>query len=109
MFWYVCLCLIACHLKKEHILELRKMPADAISDKMDFKFVYEKKGEKKEFGQNELPDSTGHFHRKDIIFKKERIIVPPINDFVLNTISGTDTTEPSLNTRMNIICISSGI
>ncbi|HUS03345.1 MAG TPA: BT_3928 family protein, partial [Chitinophagaceae bacterium] len=68
--------------KGNNILELRKMPADAISDKMDFKFVYEKKGEKKEFGQNELPDSTWTFvSRKDIVIEKGKNNVPPINDF----------------------------
>lgn len=81
-----------------NILELRKMPADAVADKMEFKFVYEKNGEKKEFGQSELPDSTWTFvSRKDIIVEKGRNNEPPIKDFVLNTISGTDSTDAILN------------
>lgn len=84
--------------KGNNILELRKMPADAVSDKMDFRFIYEKNGEKKEFGQNELPDSTWTFvSRKDIVIEKGNNNVPPINDFVLNTLSGTDSTEAILN------------
>lgn len=84
--------------KGNNILELRKMPADAVPDKMEFKFVYEKNGEKKEFGQNELPDSTWTFvSRKDIVIEKGKNNVPPINDFVLNTISGADSTEAVLN------------
>jgi uncharacterized membrane protein YphA (DoxX/SURF4 family) len=84
--------------KGNNILELRKMPADAVPDKMEFKFVYEKNGDKKEFGQTELPDSTWTFvSRNDIVIESGKNNVPPINDFVLNTISGTDSTETVLN------------
>ncbi len=47
------------------------MPANAIPDKLDFKFVYEKNGEEKEFDQHSLPDSTWTFiKREDIIIEK---------------------------------------
>lgn len=81
-----------------NILELRKMPAGAVADKIDFVFVYEKNGEKKEFNKTGLPDSTWTFvSRKDIIVEKGKNNEPPIKDFFLTTISGTDTTEAILN------------
>ncbi len=81
-----------------NILELRKMPANAIPDKMDFKFVYEKNGENKEFGKDQLPDSTWTFvKREDIVIEKGKNNEPPIKDFFLNTMSGTDSTEAVLN------------
>ena len=81
-----------------NLLELRKMPADAVADKMDFNFVYEKNGEKKEFNKDQLPDSTWTFvSRKDVIIEKGKNNEPPIKDFFLNTLSGTDSTEAILN------------
>ena len=41
-----------------NILELRKMPADAVPDKFDFKFIYKKNGAEKEFAVSALPDSS---------------------------------------------------
>jgi uncharacterized membrane protein YphA (DoxX/SURF4 family) len=83
--------------KGNNILELRKMPADAIPDKLDFKFVYEKNGEKKEFDQNSLPDSTWTFvKREDIIIEEAKNNEPPIKDFFITTLSGTDTTDAIL-------------
>ena len=74
------------------------MPADAVQDKMEFKFVYEKNGEKKEFGSTELPDSTWTFvSRKDVLVEKGKNNEPPIKDFFLNTLSGADSTEAILN------------
>ena len=81
-----------------NILELRKIPADAVPDKIDFVFVYEKNGEKKEFNKTQLPDSTWTFvSRKDIIVEKGKNNEPPIKDFVLATTSGTDSTDAILN------------
>ncbi len=81
-----------------NILELRKMPADAVADKVDFKFIYEKNGEQKEFNKNQLPDSTWTFvKREDIIIEAGKNNEPPIKDFVLTTLSGSDTTEAILN------------
>ncbi len=84
--------------KGNNILELRKMPANAIPDKLDFKFVYEKNGEKKEFDQNSLPDSTWAFvNREDFIVEKGKNNEPPIKDFFITTLAGTDTTESILS------------
>lgn len=80
-----------------NIIELRKMPADAVMDKMDFIFIYSKDGKEKEFNKTELPDSSWTFvKRRDIILEKGKNNEPPIKDFVLNTLSGSDTTEAIL-------------
>lgn len=82
-----------------NILELRKMPKDAVPDKVDYKFVYKKNGENKEFLVSALPDSSWEFvERKQIIIEKGKNNIPLINDFVLITQSGADTTEALLNT-----------
>ena len=84
--------------KGNNILELRKMPADAVQDKVEFNFVYEKSGEKKSFNQNSLPDSTWTFvKREDVIIEKGKNNEPPVKDFFLTTISGVDSTEAILN------------
>ena len=84
--------------KGNNILELRKMPANAVQDKMSFTFIYEKNGEKKEFDQNALPDSTWNFvERKDVIIAKGTNNEPPIKDFFLTTLSGIDSTDAILN------------
>ena len=84
--------------KGGNVLQLRKMPADAVPDKIEMKFVYEKNGEKKEFDATGLPDSTWTFvSRKDVIVEKGKNNEPPIKDFVLNTLAGTDSTEAILN------------
>ncbi len=81
-----------------NILELRKMPKDAVPDKFDYKFVYKKNGESKEFITSALPDSTWEFvERKQVLVEKGKNNVALINDFILKTESGTDTTEAILN------------
>jgi uncharacterized membrane protein YphA (DoxX/SURF4 family) len=84
--------------KGNNILELRKMPVNAVPDKFDYTFIYEKNGEKKEFTTAELPDSTWTFaDRKQILIQKGSNNVPLINDFKFNTEDGTDSTEAVLN------------
>ena len=80
-----------------NILELRKMPKDAVPDKFDYTFVYQKNGEKKEFGVNNIPDSTWQFvDRKQTLLQKGKNNIPLINDFSFTTESGNDTTEAIL-------------
>ncbi|MFT3911849.1 MAG: DoxX family protein [Ferruginibacter sp.] len=82
-----------------NILELRKMPADAVPDKYDYVFIYEKDGVKKEFPVSALPDSTWKFSdRKQMLVEKGKNNIPLINDFSLTTTSGADSTETILNT-----------
>jgi uncharacterized membrane protein YphA (DoxX/SURF4 family) len=84
--------------KGNNILELRKMPANAIPDKKDYKFIYQKEGKKQEFSIKNLPDSTWEFvSREDFIVEKGSNNEPPIKDFYLTSLSGTDTTESVLN------------
>ncbi len=84
--------------KGNNILELRKMPADAIPDKKDYKFIYKKDGKKQEFTIKDLPDSTWEFvSREDFIVQQGKNNEPPIKDFYLTSLSGNDSTEAVLN------------
>jgi uncharacterized membrane protein YphA (DoxX/SURF4 family) len=81
-----------------NILELRKMPANAIQDKYEYSFIYEKAGEKKEF--KSAPDSTWTYvDRKQTLIEKGSNNVPLINDYSLSTENGNDSTEAILNTK----------
>jgi len=81
-----------------NLLELRKMPKDAVPDKFDYTFVYKKNGESKEFAVSALPDSTWEFvDRKQVLVEKGKNNIPLINDFILKTESGNDTTEAILS------------
>jgi len=80
--------------KGNNILELRKMPADAIPDKYDYSFVYEKGGAKKEFTSSNLPDSSWIFsERKQVLVTKGVNNIPAINDFSLVDSAGVNVTE----------------
>ncbi len=84
--------------KGGNVLELRKMPANAIPDKKEYRFVYEKEGKKQDFTIKDLPDSTWQFiSREDIIIEKGKNNEPPIKDFNLTTLSGNDTTDAILS------------
>ncbi len=83
--------------KGNNLLELRKMPANAIPDKYDYVFVYSKEGIKKDFSVSNLPDSSWAFvERKQVLVQKGSNNTPLINDFSFTTTSGTDTTESIL-------------
>lgn len=80
-----------------NIIELRKMPKDAMQDKFSYSFVYEKGGVKKDFEVSALPDSTWAFvERKQVLVEKGKNNVPLINDFTFTTESGNDTTTDIL-------------
>jgi uncharacterized membrane protein YphA (DoxX/SURF4 family) len=84
--------------KGNNIVELRKMPPDAVPDKYEYKFIYKKGNEQKEFDMTSLPDSSWTFvDRKQVLVEKGRNNVPVISDFMLTTSSGTDTTDAVLN------------
>ena len=88
--------------KGNNILELRKMPANAIPDKFDMTFVYEKNGEQKEFTTDALPDSSWTFvERKQQLIVKGKNNIPAINDFSFTTAGGNDTTEAILSQQKN--------
>ena len=78
------------------LLKLRQMPADAVQDKFEYVFIYEKDGVKKEF-KGSFPDSTWTYvDRKQTLVQKGKNNVPLINDFSFTTQSGNDTTEAVL-------------
>ncbi len=80
--------------KGNNILELRKMPADAVPDKFDYVFTYEKNGAQQQFSIKNLPDSTWKFiDRKQILIAKGKNNEPKIKDFDLKTEAGVDITE----------------
>jgi uncharacterized membrane protein YphA (DoxX/SURF4 family) len=84
--------------KGNDILELRKMPKDAVPDKFEYVFVYEKDNVQKEFSMKQLPDSTWKFKdRKQILLEKGKNNVALINDFSLTAADGGDSTETILS------------
>jgi uncharacterized membrane protein YphA (DoxX/SURF4 family) len=81
-----------------NIAELRKMPSNAIPDKFDYVFVYEKAGAKKEFTAATLPDSSWKFvDRKQTLVQKGKNNMPAINDFSLTNQNGDDLTDSILH------------
>lgn len=83
-----------------NIIEGRKMPANAIQDEFDYKFIYEKDGEKKPFGVAELPDSSWSFvDREQVLIKAGSNNVPLINDFTLVEENEGDITEQILASK----------
>lgn len=88
--------------KGNNILELRKMPPNAIMDEYNYEFIYEKAGEKKSFDPSSLPDSTWTFvDRNQVLLKKGSNNMPLINDFLLTNAEDTDVTEEVLNNPNN--------
>jgi uncharacterized membrane protein YphA (DoxX/SURF4 family) len=82
------------------MLELRKMPEDAVPDKFDIRFVYEKNGVKQEFPMTSLPDSTWTFaERKQVLVEKGKNNEPKIKDFILSDSDGNDVTENVLSIK----------
>jgi uncharacterized membrane protein YphA (DoxX/SURF4 family) len=99
--WYVLrnLPLVDCLPYKpgNNIVELRKMPANAVQDKYEYVFVYEKDGVQKEFKSS--ADSTWKFvERKQTLVEKGSNNIPVISDFSLSTEAGNDSTDAILNT-----------
>ena len=86
--------------KGNNILELRKMPEDAVPDEYTYTFVYEKEGSKKEFTADKLPDSSWKFaDRKQVLVKKGFNNIPQINDFSLSDSAGVNVTEELLGEK----------
>lgn len=84
-----------------NILELRKTPKDATYDKFFYTYIYKKGGTEKEFGMDQLPDSTWEYVKEGSkkLVEKGNGKTALINDFSLTTQSGNDTTEALLNTQ----------
>jgi uncharacterized membrane protein YphA (DoxX/SURF4 family) len=83
--------------KGNHILPLREIPADAVPDQYDIRFVYSKNGKQQEFPMTQLPDSTWTFvSRNQVLVKKGKNNEPPIKDFILTDEEGNDVTADVL-------------
>ncbi len=84
-----------------NILELRKTPKDATYDKFYYSYLYSKGTEQKEFGMDQLPDSTWTFVKEanKKLLEKGNGKTALINDFSLVTQTGTDTTEALLSSE----------
>ncbi len=88
--------------KGNDILQLRQTPANAIPDKYEYKFVYQKDGTKKSFGTDLLPDSTWTFvDREQKLVQRGSNNTPVINDFSLTDSAGVDVTEELLGKNEN--------
>ena len=84
--------------KGNNIVELQKMPVNAIPDKYDFLFIYKKDGVQKEFKVDATPDSLWEFvDRKQTLLQKGSNNIPVISDFSLTTENGNDSTDAILN------------
>lgn len=84
-----------------NILELRKTPKDATYDKYLYTFYYKKDNEEKDFEYGKQPDSTWIYQEaklpKKRLLEKGNNKAALINDFILTTESGNDTTEAILS------------
>ena len=88
--------------KGNNLIVQRQLPPDAVPDKFEYKFVYEKNGEAKEFPLTALPDSTWKFKdRKQVLIEKGKNNEPKIKDFNLTTVDGVDVTDSVLNQQGN--------
>ena len=74
------------------------IPPGAPTDRYDIRFIYEKNGEKKLFSIKDYPanDTSWKFvDQKSVLIEKG--FVPPIHDFSLTTIDGSDATKEVLS------------
>jgi hypothetical protein len=84
-----------------NILELRKTPKDATYDKFQYTYYYKKGNEEKDFEYGKQPDSTwiyveGKLPNRKLV-EKGNGKTALINDFILTTADGNDTTEAILS------------
>lgn len=82
------------------ILEQMKVPDGAVSDSFALTFRYKKGGKELEFDQEHFPDdfdSTYEFVDRYDKLIRQGTATPPITDFALATVGGSDTTTAVLN------------
>jgi uncharacterized membrane protein YphA (DoxX/SURF4 family) len=88
--------------KGNNLVELRKLPADAVPDKYEYQFIYEKDGKQQSFAMTNLPDSTWKFvDRKQTLVAKGKNNEPKIKDFDLKNPDGVDVTNEVLERKGN--------
>jgi hypothetical protein len=80
-----------------------KVPPGALPDSTVITFVYTKKGKQVEFTSDKFPDdfddSLYHFVKRYDKLVREGNAQPAIKDFVLTSLSGTDSTQAILNQK----------
>ncbi|HYH15235.1 MAG TPA: BT_3928 family protein, partial [Flavisolibacter sp.] len=93
--------------KDNNIAEQMKIPANAVQDSFAMKFIYEKGGQRFEFGPEELPADLSNYKFIDRIQKliRKGNAEPPIKGFTLIGYTGTDSTSAILNQEKNILVI----
>lgn len=83
------------------ILEKMKLPKGAVPDSFSINFKYKKAGKDVEFDVNHFPadfnDSTYQFVDRYQKLVRPGSALPPITDFNLTSLSGTDTTQAILH------------
>jgi uncharacterized membrane protein YphA (DoxX/SURF4 family) len=96
--WYVLsyLPVVDClpYKKGNNLALLSQMPADAIPDQYDIRFVYTRNGQDQEFAVGNLPnDTTWKFkERKQVLVRKGKNNEPPVKDFILTNEEGINLT-----------------
>ncbi len=96
--WYVLtyLPVVDClpYKKGNNLAVLSQMPANAVPDQYDIRFVYSKNGTDQEFAVSNLPDSTWTFkERKQVLVRKGMNNEPPVKDFILTNEAGMNVTQ----------------
>src|SRR5450432_2323755 len=87
----------------KNLQEQMKVPAGALPDSTVITFVYTKQGQLVEFTADKFPadfdDSIYHFVKRYDKVIREGNAQPPVKDFVLTSLSGTDSTQAILNQK----------
>ena len=87
----------------KNLQEQMKVPAGALPDSTVITFVYTKQGQQVEFTADKFPadfdDSIYHFVKRYDKVIREGNAQPPVKDFVLTSLSGTDSTQAILNQK----------
>jgi uncharacterized membrane protein YphA (DoxX/SURF4 family) len=93
--------------KGKNIKEQMKIPAGAIRDSFDIRFVYEKDGKEHEFSVAEIPSDTTYKYksRTDKLIRKGNA-EPPVKGFSLSGVSDEDSTDVVLSQSQAIIIFS---
>jgi uncharacterized membrane protein YphA (DoxX/SURF4 family) len=90
-----------------NIQEQMKVPAGAVPDSSVITFVYTKQGKQLEFTADKFPedfdDSLYHFVKRYDKLIREGNAQPAIKDFVLTSLSGTDTTQAILGQKGSML------
>ncbi|MEP6728388.1 MAG: BT_3928 family protein [Bacteroidota bacterium] len=91
----------------KNIQQQMKVPAGAIPDSTVITFVYNKQGRQVEFTSDKFPDdfddSLYHFVKRYDKLIREGNAQPAIKDFVLTSLSGTDSTQAILDQKGNAL------